>query len=211
MFKAEGQRGSLIVMSGPSGVGKGTVCRAAMAQNSNLKLSVSATTRAPRSGEKDGVNYFFLDQTTFEERISEDAFLEYARVHDHYYGTPKAYVEQLLNQGTDVILEIDVQGALQIKESLGYGVYIFIAPPSLEELKQRLIGRQSESPEQVVLRLANALKELSLADQYDYIVTNDDLEKATRQFLHIIDAQHCLVKTQWPRIKQMIEGVDDEQ
>jgi guanylate kinase len=211
MSKAEGQRGILIVMSGPSGVGKGTVCRAAMARNPNLKLSVSATTRAPRPGERDGVNYFFLDQTTFEERISEGAFLEYARVHAHYYGTPKAYVEQLLNQGRDVILEIDVQGALQIKASLDYGVYIFIAPPSLEILKQRLIGRQSESPEQVTLRLANALKELSLADRYDYIVTNNNLKKATHQFLHIVDAQHCLAKTQWPRIKQIIEGVDNEQ
>lgn len=198
-------------MSGPSGVGKGTVCRTAMAQNPNLRLSISATTRAPRPGEKEGVNYFFLDQTTFEQRISEGAFLEYAHVHAHYYGTPKAYVEQLLDQGKDVILEIDVQGALQIKKTLDEGVYIFIAPPSLETLRQRLIGRRSESPEQVALRLANALKELSLANQYDYIVTNDNLKKATRQFLHIIDAQHCLTKTQWPRIEQIIEGVDDEQ
>ena len=130
------QRGQLIILSGPSGAGKGTVCQAATAHNPNLKISISATTRAPRGAERDGVEYFFLDKADFEKKIEENAFLEYAKVHDHYYGTPKAHVLQMLDEGTDVILEIDVQGAAQIKDKLGFGVLIFIAPPSIQVLRE---------------------------------------------------------------------------
>lgn len=198
------QRGQLIILSGPSGAGKGTVCQAATAHNPNLKISISATTRAPRGAERDGVEYFFLDKADFEKKIEEDAFLEYAKVHDHYYGTPKAHVLQMLDEGTDVILEIDVQGAAQIKEKLGFGVLIFIAPPSIQVLKERLVNRKTDSDAQIQLRMKNALTELQQAEHYDYVIVNDTVDQAVADLEAIIRAERCRTQNNLEIIEEML-------
>ena len=140
-------RGILIVISGPSGAGKGTICKALLEKHDNIFISVSATTRAPRQGEVEGVNYYFLTKESFEEKVKKNGFLEYANLHGNFYGTPKVNVEKMLDEGKDVILEIDIQGALQVKDNFKEGVFIFILPPSMEELKQRIIKRGSETEE----------------------------------------------------------------
>ena len=198
------QRGQLIILSGPSGAGKGTVCQAATAHNPNLKISISATTRAPRGAERDGVEYFFLDKADFEKKIEENAFLEYAKVHDHYYGTPKAHVLQMLDEGTDVILEIDVQGAAQIKEKLGFGVLIFIAPPSIQVLKERLVNRKTDSDAQIQLRMKNALTELKQAEHYDYVIVNDTVDQAVADLEAIIRAERCRTQNNLEIIEEML-------
>jgi guanylate kinase len=198
------QRGQLIILSGPSGAGKGTVCQAATAHNPNLKISISATTRAPRGAERDGVEYFFLDKADFEKKIEENAFLEYAKVHDHYYGTPKAHVLQMLDEGTDVILEIDVQGAAQIKEKLGFGVLIFIAPPSIQVLKERLVNRKTDSDAQIQLRMKNALTELQQAEHYDYVIVNDTVDQAVADLEAIIRAERCRTQNNLEIIEEML-------
>ena len=198
------QRGQLIILSGPSGAGKGTVCQAATAHNPNLKISISATTRAPRGEEQNGVEYFFLDKVDFEKKIEEDAFLEYAKVHDHYYGTPKAHVLQMLDEGTDVILEIDVQGAAQIKEKLGFGVLIFIAPPSIQVLKERLVNRKTDSDAQIQLRMKNALTELQQAEHYDYVIVNDTVDQAVADLEAIIRAERCRTQNNLEIIEEML-------
>lgn len=198
------QRGQLIILSGPSGAGKGTVCQAATAHNPNLKISISATTRAPRGAERDGVEYFFLDKADFEKKIEENAFLEYAKVHDHYYGTPKAHVLQMLDEGTDVILEIDVQGAAQIKEKLGFGVLIFIAPPSIQVLKERLVNRKTDSDAQIQLRMKNALTELQQAEHYDYVIVNDTVDQAVADLEAIIHAERCRTQNNLEIIEEML-------
>ncbi len=198
------QRGQLIILSGPSGAGKGTVCQAATAHNPNLKISISATTRAPRGAERDGVEYFFLDKADFEKKIEENAFLEYAKVHDHYYGTPKAHVLQMLDEGTDVILEIDVQGAAQIKEKLGFGVLIFIAPPSIQVLKERLVNRKTDSDAQIQLRMKNALTELKQAEHYDYVIVNDTVDQAAADLEAIIRAERCRTQNNLEIIEEML-------
>lgn len=198
------QRGQLIILSGPSGAGKGTVCQAATAHNPNLKISISATTRAPRGEEQNGVEYFFLDKVDFEKKIEEDAFLEYAKVHDHYYGTPKAHVLQMLDEGTDVILEIDVQGAAQIKEKLGFGVLIFIAPPSIQVLKERLVNRKTDSDAQIQLRMKNALTELKQAEHYDYVIVNDTVDQAVADLEAIIRAERCRTQNNLEIIEEML-------
>ena len=139
----QGNRGILIVISGPSGAGKGTICKALLEKHDNIFISVSATTRNPRQGEIEGVNYYFLTKEAFEEKVKENGFLEYANVHGNFYGTPKVNVEKMLDEGKDVILEIDIQGALQVKDNFKEGVFIFILPPSMEELKQRIIKKSS--------------------------------------------------------------------
>ena len=198
------QRGQLIILSGPSGAGKGTVCQAAMAHSSSLKISISATTRAPRGEEKDGVEYFFLDEAEFEKKIEEGAFLEYAKVHDHYYGTPKAHVLQMLDEGMNVILEIDVQGAAQIKEKLGFGILIFIAPPSIEVLKERLVNRQTDSDAQIQLRMKNAMSELKQATQYDYVIVNNTVDQAVEDLEAIIRAEQCRSQNNLEIIEEML-------
>ena len=198
------QRGQLIILSGPSGAGKGTVCQAATAHNPNLKISISATTRAPRGAERDGVEYFFLDKADFEKKIEENAFLEYAKVHDHYYGTPKAHVLQMLDEGTDVILEIDVQGAAQIKEKLGFGVLIFIAPPSIQVLKEILVNRKTDSDAQIQLRMKNALTELKQAEHYDYVIVNDTVDQAAADLEAIIRAERCRTQNNLEIIEEML-------
>ncbi|MBQ6664733.1 MAG: guanylate kinase [Synergistaceae bacterium] len=178
--------GRLFVLSGPSGVGKGTLRENALNDAPNLKYSISCTTRKPRDGETDGVEYRFITREKFREDISQGLFLEYAHVHEDYYGTLKADVVRELEAGHDVLLEIDVQGALQVREKMPDAVLIFVAPPSVEVLERRLRGRGTEAQESLNVRLENALKELALKDKYDYIIVNDDLHSACEELRKII-------------------------
>ena len=186
-------RGVLIVISGPSGAGKGTICKALLEKDKNIYLSVSATTRTPRIGEVEGVNYYFFTKEVFESKVKENGFLEYANVHGNFYGTPKVNVEKMLEEGKDVILEIDIQGALQVKENFKEGVFIFILPPSMEELKQRIIKRGSETEESLMTRFKNAYKEINYVSKYNYAVVNDTLDIAVSKVESIIAAEKCRV------------------
>lgn len=186
-------KGVLIVISGPSGAGKGTICKELIERHDNIYISVSATTRSPRAGEVDGVNYYFLTQDEFKEKVNENGFIEYANVHGNYYGTPKLNVEKMLNEGKDVILEIDIQGALQVKENFEEGVFIFILPPSMEELKRRIIKRGSETEESLMTRFKNAYKEINYVSKYNYAVVNDTLDLAVSKVEAIINAERCRV------------------
>ncbi|MBQ6460330.1 MULTISPECIES: guanylate kinase [Exiguobacterium] len=186
------ERGLLIVLSGPSGVGKGTVCRALREEeDNNLQYSVSATTRKPREGEVEGVHYFFKSREEFERMIEQKELLEHAEFVGNYYGTPVEWVRETLESGQDVILEIEVQGAFQVKELLPEAVFLFLAPPSLQELRNRLIGRGTESEEVIKQRLLVAREEIELMDAYDYVVTNDEVDKAIDRIKAIVTAEHC--------------------
>lgn len=182
-------KGFLLVISGPSGVGKGTVLHDLMNTQKNLVYSVSATTREKRPGEIEGVSYFYKSHEEFEKMIEENKFLEYAKVHNNYYGTPKEFVEKKIAEGKIVILEIDVQGALNVKNNTDDGVYIFLAPPSLSELKNRIVNRGTESTEDINLRMKNAKKELHYINEYDYLVVNDHLNSAINLVNEIINAE----------------------
>ena len=186
-------KGLLIVISGPSGAGKGTICKRFMERNKNVALSVSATTRSPRNGEVEGVNYYFMSKEKFKEKINDNDFLEYAEVYDYYYGTPKSNVQEMLDSGKDVILEIDIQGALKVKENSEEGVFIFILPPSMEELKQRIINRGSETQESLMKRFKSAYKEINFVSRYNYAVVNDEVEIAVEKLEAIICAEKCRV------------------
>ena len=186
--------GELFIISGPSGTGKGTICRRLMEETENIALSVSATTRAPREGEVDGVNYYFLDKETFEERVNEGGFLEYAEVFGNFYGTPKKPVEDKLAEGIDVLLEIDVQGAVQVKKNYPEGIFIFVLPPTLAELRNRLIKRGTDSMEVIEHRLSMAMDEIRQMFEYDYFVVNDDLEEAVDKVRCIVSAEHARVQ-----------------
>ena len=189
------KKGFLLVISGPSGVGKGTVLHDLMNTQKNLVYSVSVTTRKQRPGEIEGVSYFFKTHEEFEKMIEVDKFLEYAKVHDNYYGTPKEFVEEKINEGKIVILEIDVQGALNVKKNIDNGVYIFLAPPSLSELKNRIVNRGTETESDINLRMSNAKKELSYIKNYDYLVVNDHLNSAINLVNEIINAEkHRVVR-----------------
>ena len=179
-------KGNLYVISGPSGAGKGTIVSELMKRDDRLALSISCTTRYQREGEIDGVHYYFIDKERFQAMIEEGDFLEYAQVFDNFYGTPMSKVEEKRSAGYDVILEIDVQGALQVKKKAEDAKLIFILPPSFEVLRKRLTGRNTETPEQVEKRLAKAEKEMSLKDRYDYTVVNDDLDTAVEEVYDII-------------------------
>jgi guanylate kinase len=204
-------RGLLIVISGPSGAGKGTLCKALLSKNRELNISVSATTRLPRNGEINGINYFFIDNEKFENMIKDDEFLEYARVYDNYYGTPKSNVESLLEQGKDVILEIDIQGALNVKKSYDDGVFIFIIPPSMGELKNRIKKRGSETEESLLKRFKAAYKEMNYISKYNYVVINDTVESAVRKLESIIIAEKCRVDRYKDSIINTREGLLHEQ
>lgn len=184
-------KGQLFVVTGPSGAGKGTVLSKVFQQTNQLYFSVSATTRAPRDGEVDGVNYHFLTRERFEALISEDRFLEYAQYVEQFYGTPLDPVEEHLVQGDDVLLEIEVQGALRVKRKRPDAILIFIAPPSLEELEHRLRGRGTETEEKIARRLGAARNECAQMDQYQYIVINDKIDQAAEELRAIILASRC--------------------
>lgn len=187
-------RGNLIVVSGPSGCGKGTLCGELLKNNPNLFLSISMTTRSPREGEVNGVNYYFVTEEEFQKRIDDNKFLEYAIVHNNkYYGTPKDIVEQNLDKGIDVILEIDIEGALKVNNLMPEGIFIFIMPPSMRELKRRLIGRQTETKEQILERFKKAYQEINEVNKYNYIIINDDINKAVSKIEAIIKAEKCRV------------------
>lgn len=182
--------GKLIIISGPSGTGKGTIVRRLVDEMDNVTISVSMTTRESRRGEVHGVSYYFVSKDEFEEIIENDGFLEYAKVYEHYYGTPKRKVIEDLEAGRDVILEIDIQGAMKVKESFPQGVFVFILPPSLEELRRRIEGRATDSSDVIDLRMSKAEDEIQWLEKYDYYVVNDDLEDAVKKVKCIITAEH---------------------
>ena len=179
---------TLFVVSGPSGAGKGTLVERVRSLRPDLGLTVSATTREPRAGETDGVSYYFMTPARFQELVDQGAFVEWAHVHGHCYGTLASEVKKNLDAGRSLILEIDVQGALQVKEKFPKAVLVFIKPPSLEVLEERLRGRGTEDDASVALRLANARTELELAPRYDAVVVNDDLETAVRDLLRTLES-----------------------
>ncbi|MBR1806120.1 MAG: guanylate kinase [Selenomonadaceae bacterium] len=186
-------RGLLIVVSGASGTGKGTVCKKLLSELPNVHYSISATTRQPRQGEVDGREYYFISEDEFKRWIADGKFLEYAEVYGNFYGTPLTKIEERLNRGEDVLLEIDVQGALNVKRKCPDGVYIFLLPPSLDELKCRIEGRGSETPDSLKRRLQAAVAEIQIGREYDYAVVNDTVDKAVAQIEAILVAERCRV------------------
>jgi len=184
-------RGLLIVLSGPSGVGKGTVCANLRHRMPELVYSVSATTREPRQGEINGINYFFKSREQFQDMIANDALLEWAEYVGNFYGTPCDFVERTLASGKDIILEIEVQGALKVKQKFPEGVFIFLMPPSLDELKQRITGRGTEAADVIDHRMNVAVEEMNLLRHYDYAVVNDEIDAACQRIQSIITAEHC--------------------
>ncbi|MTI47731.1 guanylate kinase [Sporosalibacterium faouarense] len=196
-------KGLLIVVSGPSGAGKGTICKKLLKKNKDIQLSISATTRSPRTGEVDGVNYYFEDKEKFKAMIGNNEFLEYAEVYGNYYGTPRKNIEEKLEKGIDVLLEIDIQGALNVKNIYSDGVFIFVLPPSMEELKKRIIGRGTETQEAIKKRFNSAYKELDYAFKYDYGVINDEVDEAVKKVEAIIIAEKCKVSRKVDIIKQL--------
>ena len=198
-------KGVLFVVTAPSGAGKTTILDAVLKEIDNLKYSISATTRDPRPGEVDGEDYFFLSRAEFEEKQKEGKFLECAQVYDYYYGTPLDYIESELNEGRDIILDIDVQGALSIKSQQFPAVYIYILPPSLAILRSRLEGRKTDKKEVIEKRLAQAKKEMSYLNEYDYSVINYHLPTAIEEVKSIIRAERCRI-TRQPGILQKIIG-----
>lgn len=195
------------MLSGPSGVGKGTVCTALRAKLPEIVYSVSATTRLPREGERDGVNYFYKSHDEFRRMIESDQLLEYAEYVGNYYGTPRSFVEQTIAAGHDIILEIEVQGALQVKERFPEGVFIFLLPPSLEELQHRIVHRGTESSDLIASRMAAAVEELKLLEHYDYAVVNDEIDGACARIQSIIEAEHCRRERVLPHIQKWIVEV----
>lgn len=184
-------QGLLVVFSGPSGSGKGTLLKHVLSLNPNLELSVSVTTRSPRDGEIDGVNYIFASNEQFKEQIDKNGFIEWAQFCENYYGTPRDRVESRLKEGKDVVLEIEVQGAMKVRECFPDAVLIFNLPPSMEELKNRLVGRKTEAADVIDKRLKTAEWEISKADEYDYVIVNDDIDEAAKKFLAILKSEKC--------------------
>lgn len=197
-------KGQLIVFSGPSGVGKGTVLKEFLQGRENVALSVSATTRQPRPGEENGVHYYFLTKEEFLKKVEEGNMLEYAQYNQNYYGTPKDKVDEALAQGRDIVLEIEVQGALLVKEKCPNALLVFVAPPSWEELRDRLVGRGTEDAATIENRLNIARGELKQAVHYDYILVNDTVEAAAQRLEHIIEAGRCRTI----EMKDLIEEVE---
>ncbi len=188
MSSESAQKGILIVISGFSGAGKGTLMKKLLQTYDNYALSISMTTRQPRVGEQDGVEYFFTDKEQFEKKIEENGLIEYASYCGNYYGTPKAYVEEQLKAGKDVILEIEIQGALKVKEKFPEALLLFVTPPSAAELERRLVGRGTEEPEVIRKRLVRASEESEGIEAYDYIVVNDDLDVCVRELHGLVEA-----------------------
>ncbi|SHJ25326.1 guanylate kinase [Hespellia stercorisuis DSM 15480] len=185
------KKGILIVVSGFSGSGKGTLMHALLEKYDNYALSVSATTRQPRAGEVEGKHYFFKSQEEFEKMIAQDELIEYARYVNHYYGTPRAYVEKQLNSGKDVILEIEIQGALKVKQKFPETLLLFVTPPDAATLERRLVGRGTESAEVIKSRMLRAAEEADGMGAYDYLIINDDIERCRDEVHQIIQSEHC--------------------
>jgi len=198
--------GILFVITAPSGTGKSSLCWAAIEHVDNLAFSVSHTTRPPRINEKEGRDYYFVDENTFKRMVSKDEFLEWAVVYDRYYGTSKAEIERARRRGVDLLIEIDRQGARQIREKLPDAVGIIIVPPSLEVLRERLKERGTESEEEIERRLAIAADELSEFPHFEYAVINDNFELATRRIVHIIHAERLKVKHQKDKLEKIVKG-----
>lgn len=184
------KQGKLFVFSGPSATGKGTICRELL-KDPDTWLSVSLTTRAPREGEEHGVHYYFVTREEYNRTVEEDGFLEHAEIYGNCYGTPKRYALEHMAAGEDVILEIEMQGALQIKKAYPEAVLIFVLPPSLKELQNRIRKRGSESEEQIAARMKTTLSEIELLPEYDYFLVNDDLDEAIATARSIMKAEHC--------------------
>ena len=184
------RQGLLMVVSGPSGTGKGTVCSRLLEDMPELSYSVSATTRAPRAGEKDGENYYFMDRAAFEKMIGEDGFLEWAEVFGNYYGTPLGKIQERRMAGKDVLLEIDTQGALKVQEKCPEGIFVFLLPPSMKELERRIRGRGTETEENIAKRLGMARSEIAAGRKYGYVVVNREVEQAAREIAGILEAEH---------------------
>ncbi|PLR97338.1 guanylate kinase [Bacillus sp. T33-2] len=200
------EKGLLIVLSGPSGVGKGTVRKEIFSHpDTKFEYSVSATTRPPREGEVQGVDYFFKSRADFEELIQQDKLLEYAEYVGNYYGTPVDYVRETLDAGKDVFLEIEVQGAIQVRKKFPEGLFIFLAPPSLSELKNRIVTRGTETEDLIYNRMKTAREEIEMMDLYDYVVENDRVEIACERIKAIVVAEHCRRERVQHRYKKMLE------
>ncbi|MED3573470.1 guanylate kinase [Cytobacillus praedii] len=200
------EKGLLIVLSGPSGVGKGTVRKEIFSQpDTAFEYSISMTTRSPREGEVDGVDYFFKSRQEFEALIEQDKLLEYAEFVGNYYGTPVDYVRETLEQGKDVFLEIEVQGARQVREKFPDGLFIFLVPPSLSELKNRIVTRGTETEDVINNRMTVAKEEIEMMNLYDYVVENDQIERACDRIKSIVVAEHCRRERVEPRYIKMLE------
>lgn len=200
------EKGLLIVLSGPSGVGKGTVRKEIFAEkNTSFEYSISMTTRKPRDGEVDGVDYFFKTKEEFEEMIAAGKLLEYAEFVGNYYGTPVDYVQETLNKGKDVFLEIEVEGAKQVREKFPDGLFIFLAPPSLSELKNRIVTRGTETEDVINNRMNVAKEEIEMMSLYDYVVENDRVEHAVERIKAIVIAEHLRIERVEPKYKKMLE------
>ncbi|NLJ87001.1 MAG: guanylate kinase [Firmicutes bacterium] len=188
------KRGFLVILSGPSGAGKNTVLDATMDRCSDLQYSVSATTRPRRKSEQDGVDYFFLTEEEFQRRVRAGEFLEWAEFCGHSYGTPLAYIEECLEQGHVVVMDIDIEGARQVKDKMPEAVFVFLLPPTMAELENRLRGRSTDSDEAIRQRLGKALEELKAGIDYDYVILNDKIAKSAAKLEAIITAERCRVK-----------------
>lgn len=199
-------KGILAVVSGFSGAGKGTVMKELLGRYENYALSISATTRKPREGEADGREYFFLTREEFQKLIGEDQLLEYACYVDNYYGTPRAYVEKMLEQGRDVILEIEMQGAMKIKEKIPEAMLIFVTPPSVRELKERLEKRGTETPEVIASRMRQAVEESKVMENYDCLLINDDLDTCVEELHRMIQSE----KGRMSRNQELVEKIRSE-
>lgn len=199
------KKGLLLVVSGPSGTGKGTICKDIVAKHEDINLSISATTRNPRVGEVEGKSYFFKTKEEFEAMVDRGEFLEHAMIYDNYYGTPKKAIFDELDMGRDVILEIEMQGAMQIKEVYSQAVFIFVLPPSLQELRNRIVGRGTETEEQIEKRFNSAYDEIKLLGDYDYFIFNNIVEKSAEEILNILEVEKNKVSRYKKDILDMFE------
>lgn len=201
------KKGVLVIVSGFSGAGKGTMVKRLRELHDNYSLSISMTTRNPRPGEENGKHYFFVTKEEFEDRISQDGLIEYATYCDNYYGTPRAYVEECIADGKDVILEIEIQGAMQVKERFPDAIFVFVTPPNAKVLEDRLIGRGTEEKEVVIKRLRRAVEEAEGIENYGYIVVNDELDDAVARLHNIVEAAHLRTENSIDIIQKISEDL----